>query len=167
MQIILSWKQSDPRERLKTTIWPSLYLPKRTQTKDRDDHYQFSSVAQLWPTLFDPMDCSKPGFPVLHHLPELAQTHVHWVGDAIQQSHPLIPFFSCLQSFPASGSFQMSQFFTSSGQSTGISASTSVLPMNIQDWFPFGWTGWISLQSKGLYNTTVQKHQFFSNQLSL
>ena len=62
MQIILSWKQSDPRERLKTTIWPSLYLPKRTQTKDRDDHYQFSSVAQLWPTLFDPMDCSKPGF---------------------------------------------------------------------------------------------------------
>ena len=75
-----------------------------------------------------------------------------------------------LQSFPASGSFSMSQFFTSGGQSIGVSASTSVLPMNIQDWFPLGWTGWI-LQSKGLArvssNTTVQKHQFFSTQLSL
>ena len=80
------------------------------------------------------------------------------------------PFSSCLQSFPASGSFQMSQFFTSGSQSIGVSASTSVLPMNIQDWFPLGWTGWISLQSKGLSrvfsNTTVQKHQFFSTQLS-
>ena len=83
--------------------------------------------------------------------------------------HPTIsssidPFFYCLQSFPASGSFQMSQFFASGGQSTEVSASASVLPMNIQDWFPLGWTGWISLQSKGLSrvfsNTTVQKHQF-------
>ena len=83
----------------------------------------------------------------------------------------VIPFFFCLQSFPASGSFQMSQFFTSSGQSIGVSASASVLPMNIQDWFPLGWTGWISLLSKGLSrvfsNTTVQKHQFFDTQLSL
>ena len=74
-------------------------------------------------------------------------------------------------SFPASGSFQMSQLFTSCGQRTRVSASASVLPMNIQDWFPLGWTGWISLQSKGLsrvfFNTTVQKHQFFSTQLSL
>ena len=81
------------------------------------------------------------------------------------------PFSSCLQSFPASGSFQMSQFFASGGQSIGVSASASVLPMNIQDWFPLGWTGWISLLSKGLsrvlFNTTVQKHQFFSAQLSL
>ena len=80
-------------------------------------------------------------------------------------------FSSCLQSFPASGSFPMSHFFTSGGQSTGVSASTSVPPMNIQDWFPLGWTGWISLQSKGLSrvfsNTTVQKHQFFSAQVSL
>ena len=93
-----------------------------------------------------------------------------------QWCHPtissfVIPFSSRLQSFPASGSFQMSQFFASGGQSIGISASTSVLPMNSQDWFPLGWTGWISLQSRGLSrvfsNTTVQKHQYFSAQLSL
>ena len=86
-------------------------------------------------------------------------------------SSSVVPFSSCLQSFPASGSFPMSQLFTSDGQSIGVSASASVLPMNIQDWFPFGWTGWISLQSKGLLrassNTTVQKHQFFGAQLSL
>ena len=85
-------------------------------------------------------------------------------------SFSVIPFFSCLQSFPASGSFLVSQFFTSGGQSTGVSASASVLPMNIQDWFPVEWTDWISLQSKGLSrvftNTTVQKHQFFGAQLS-
>ena len=77
----------------------------------------------------------------------------------------VVPFSSCLQSFPASGSFQMSQFFSSGGQSIGVSASASVLPMNIQDWSALGWTGWISLQFKGLSrvfsNTTVQKHQFF------
>ena len=81
----------------------------------------------------------------------------------------IIPFSSCLQSFPASGSFQISQFFTSGGQSIGVSTSASVLSMNVQDWFPLGWTGWISLQSKGLSrvfsNTTVQKHQFFGTQL--
>ena len=81
------------------------------------------------------------------------------------------PFSSCPQSFTASGSFPMSQLFASGGQSIGASASTSVLPMNIQDWFPLGWTDWISLLSKGLSrvfsNTTVQKHQFFSAQLSL
>ena len=80
-------------------------------------------------TLCNSMDCSAPGFPVLHHLPELAQTHVHQVGDAIQSSHP----FSCLQSFPASRSFPMSQFFASGGQSIGASASALVLSMNIQD----------------------------------
>ena len=88
------------------------------------------------------------------------------------QLNPTISSFSShLQSFPASGSFQMSQFFASRGQNIGVSASASVLPMNTQDWFPLGWTGWISLQSKGLSrvlsNTTVQKHQFFSIQLSL
>ena len=91
-------------------------------------------------------------------------------------SHPtisssLVPFSSCPPSFPASGSFQMSQLFASGGQSTGVSASISVLPMNIQDWSPLGWTGWISLQSKGLSrvfsNTTIQKHQSFGAQLSL
>ena len=86
-------------------------------------------------------------------------------------SSSVVPFSSCLQSFSASGSFQMSQFFASGGQSIRVSASASVLPMNTQDWFPLGWTGWISLQSKGLSrvfsNTTVQKHRFFSAQLSL
>ena len=86
-------------------------------------------------------------------------------------SSSVVPFSSHLQSFPASGSFLMSQLFASGGQSIGVSASASVLPMNIQDWFPSEWTGWISLQSKGLSrvfsNTTVQKHQFFSAQLSL
>ena len=81
------------------------------------------------------------------------------------------PFLLCPQSFPASGSFQMSQLFSLGGQSTGVSASTSVLPTNIQDWFPLGLTGWISLQSKGLSgvfsNTTVQKHQLFSNEPSI
>ena len=133
--------------------------------------FQFSSVAQSCPTLCKPLDCSMPCFPVHHQLPELAQIHIHRVRNAIQPSHPIIPFFSCLWSFPASLSFPMSQFFASSGQSIRVSASASVLPMNIRDWFPLGWTGWISLQSKGLSrvfsNTTVQKHQFFSAQLCL
>ena len=92
-----------------------------------------------------------------------------WCHPAI--SYSVIPFSSCLQSFPASGSFQMSQLCASGGQSIGVSASASVLPMNIQDWLHLGWTGLISLQSKGLSrdfsNTTVQKHQFFGTQLSL
>ena len=139
---------------------------------------QSSSVTLLCPTLCNPMDCSTPGLPVHHQLPEFTQTHVHQVSDAIQPSYPVIPFSSCLKSFPASftmslfpGSFPVSQFFASGGQSIGVSASASVLPMKSQDWFPLGWTGWISLQAKGLSrvfsNTTVQKHQFFSTQLSL
>ena len=92
-----------------------------------------------------------------------------WYHPTISSS--VIPFCSCLQSFPASESFPRSQFSASGGQSTGVSASASVLPMNIQNWFPLGLSGWISLQSKGpsrvFSNTTVQKHQFFSTQLSL
>ena len=92
-----------------------------------------------------------------------------WCHPTISSS--LVPFSSCPQSFPASGSFQMSQFLASGGQRIGVWASTSGLPMNIQDWFPLGWTGWISMQSKGFSrafpNTTVQKHQFFTTQLSL
>ena len=92
-----------------------------------------------------------------------------WCHPTISSS--VIPFSSHLQSFPALGSFQMSQFFTSGGQSIGVSTSASVLPMNTQDWSPLGWTSWIFLQSKGLSkvfsNTTVQKHQFFGTQLSL
>ena len=134
----------------------------------REHSVQFTSVAQSWTTLCNPMDCNTPGLPVHHQLPEFTQSHVHWVGDAIKPSHPLSsPSPPAFQSFPASGSFQISQLFASGGQSIGISASASVLPMNIQDWSPLGWT---SLQSKGLLrvfsNTTVQKHQFFCTQLS-
>ena len=222
---------------------------------------QFSSVAQLCPTLCDPMDCSTPGLPVHHQLPEFTQTHVHcgegngnplqysclenpmdegawlatvhgimkswteltdftftfyfhalekematlssifswkipgteepggllsiglhriehdWHNLAAAAACPLsrwchqtisssvVPFSSCPQSLPASESCPMSQLFTSGGKSIGISASISDLPVNTQDWSPLGWTGWISLQSKGFsrvfFNTTVQKHQFF------
>ena len=132
--------------------------------------YQFSSVAQSFPTLCDPMDCSTPPCPspapgVYSNSCPLSW----WCHLTIPSS--VVPFSSCPQSFPASGSFQMSQFFTSGGQSIGILASTSVLPMNIRDWFPLGLTGLISFLSKGFSrvfsNTTVQKHQFFSAQLSL
>ena len=131
-----------------------------------------SSVTQSCPILCNPMDCSMPGFPVHHQLPELAQNQCplsQWCHPAI--STFVVPFSSYLRSFPASGSFQMSQFFKSSGQSTGVSASASVLPMNIQDWFTLGLTALISLQCKGLSrvcsNTTVQQHQLFDTQLSL
>ena len=133
---------------------------------------QFSSVAQSCLTLCNTMNRSMPGLPVHHQLLELTQMHVHWVSDAIQPSHPpSSPSPPALNLSRASGSFQMSQLFTSGGQSSGVSASTSVLPMNTQDLSPLEWTGWISLHSKGLSrvfsNTTVQKHQFFGAQLSL
>ena len=101
------------------------------------------------------MDCSTPGFPLHHQLPSS-----WWCHPTISSS--VIPFFSCLQSFPAPGSFQMSQFFTSGGQGIGTSASASVLPMNTQDWSPLGWTGWISLQSKGLSEESSPTPQFKS-----
>ena len=114
------------------------------------------------------MNCSMPGFPVLHHLLELAQTHVHWVSDTIQ---PSLPLSSSSLAFSISNirSFLMRQLFASDGQSIGTSAS--VLPINIQDWFPLGLTSLISLLSKRLSRVfskpTVQKHQFYSAQLSL
>ena len=119
----------------------------------------------MCPALCNPMDCSMPGFPVHHQLPELTNS-----CPLSQSCHPtisssVVPFSSCLESFPGSRSFLMSQF-----RSIGVSASTSVLPMNTQNSSPLGWTGWISLQSKGLSgvipNTTVQKHQLFGAQLS-
>ena len=123
--------------------------------------YQIRSVAQLCPTLCDPMNRSTPGLPVHHQLPEFTETHIHRVSDAIQPSHPLsspsppAPNPSQHQSFP------MSQLFARGGQSTGVSASASFLPKKFQGYSPSEWTGWISLQSKGLSrvfsNTTVQK----------
>jgi len=101
---------------------------------------QFNSFVQLSPTLCNPKDCTTPGLPVHHQLPGFTQTHFHWVSDATISSS-VTPFPSRLQSFPASGSFQMSQLFTSGGQSIGVSASTSVLPMNTQGWSPIEWTG--------------------------
>ena len=125
----------------------------------------FSSVAQSCPTLCD----SRPPYPSL--TPRVYPNSCplsRWCHPSISSSG--VPFSSCPQSFPASGSFPMSQLFTSGGQSIGVSASTSDLPMNTQDWFPLGWTGWISLQSKGLSrvfsNTTLQKHQFCGGQPS-
>ena len=131
---------------------------------------QFSSVAQSCPTLCDPMNRSMPGLPVHHQLPEFTQTHVHWVGDAIQSSHPLSSLSPPAPNPSQHESFPLSQLFTSGGQSNGVSAVASFLPKSTRDWSPLGWTGWISLQSKGLSrvfsNTTVQKHQFFSTQSS-
>ena len=164
-------------------IWPriSLYIPRannqntKLQTKVKEAlvscSLQFSSVAQLCPTLCNSMDHSTPGLPLHHHLLEFTQIHVHWVGDAIRPSHPL--------SSPFPPTFNLSQnqgifkWVSSSHQVAKVlvPASTSVLSMNIQDWFPLGLTGWISLQSKGFSrvfsNTTVQKHQLFWAQLSL
>ena len=131
---------------------------------------QFSSVTQLCPILFDPMNCSMPGLPVHHQLPEITQTHVHRVGDAIQPSHPLSS-----PSPPAPNPSQQQSLFqwvnsSWDGQSTGVSALASFLPKNTKGWSPSEWTGWISLQSKGLSrvfsNITVQKHQFFGTQPS-
>ena len=118
------------------------------------------------------MDCSMPGLTVHHQLPELTQTHVHWVGDAIQSSHPLSSPSPPAFNLSASGSFQMSQFFASGGQSIRVSASASVLPMNIQDWFPLGGPCFISLQSKGVFlyyssKASILQHSvFFVAQLS-
>ena len=131
---------------------------------------QFSSVAQSCPTLCDPINCSTQASLSITNSQSLLK--LMSIESVMPSNHLILccPFSSCPQSFPASGSFQMSQLFASGGQSIGVSASTSVLPMNTQDWFPLGWTGWISLQSKGLSrvfsNTTVQKHQFFGAQLS-
>ena len=127
-------------------------------------------LSHVW--LCDPMYGSTPGFPVLHYLPEFAQTHVHWVNDAIQPSHPLLPPSPlALNLSQHQGLFPMSWVFTSLGQSVGASTSASVHPMNVQGWFPLGFTGLISLLSKGLSRVfsspTIQKHEFFGAQHSL
>ena len=162
---------SKPRERMWEGAYKGNMWKKSKDNAILESSVQFSSVAQLCLTLCDSMDCSTPGLPVHHQLPVYSSSCPlsGWCHQTISSS--VVPFSSCLQPFPVSGSFQMSQFFASGGQSIGVLASTSVLPMYIQDWFPLGWTGWISLQSKALSRvfstTTVQKHQFFSAQLSL
>ena len=130
----------------------------------------FVAVQLLSPVQFfaTPVDCSTAGFPVLHYLSEFALTHVHWVGEAIQPWHSAT-YFSCSQSFPASESFIMNPFFPSGGQNIG--ASASVLPINVQHWFPLRLSGLISLLSKGhsgvFSRTTGWKHQLFGTQPSL
>ena len=133
--------------------------------KWKDNKESVNSVAQSCLTLCDRMNCSTPGLPVHRQLLEFTQTHVHRVSDAIQPSHPLSS-----PSPPAPNPSQHQSLFAWGGQSTGVSVLASVLPKNTQGWSPLEWTGWISLQSKGLSrvfsNTTVQKHQFFSAQPS-
>ena len=162
-----------------------MYKEHRVRNQSNSDqHYLFSgilifisgiccycSVAQSCLILCNPMDCNTPAFPLLHYLWVCSNSRPSswWCHPTISPS--IVRFSSYLQSFPAAGSFPMSQLFASSSQSIGASASELVLPMNIQDRFPLGLTGLISLQSKGLSrifsNTTIQKHQFFGAQLSL
>ena len=133
---------------------------------------QLSSVTQSCPTLLRPHGLQHARLPCPSPTPRAYSNSCpssQWCHPTISSS--VVPFSSCLQSFPASGSFPTSQFFTSGGQSIGVSVSASVLPMNIQDWFPLWLIGLTSLQSRALSrvfsNTTVQKHQFFGTQLSL
>ena len=152
---------------------PEILMESNLGEEGFHDSVEVSSVTQSCPTLCNPMNRSTPGLPVHNQLPEFTQTHIHRACDAIQPSHPsfVVSFSSCPQSLPASESFPMSQLLAWSGQSTGASASASVLPKKSQGWSPSEWIGWISLQSKGLSrvfsNTIVQKHQFFCTQLSL
>ena len=133
---------------------------------------QFSSVAQLCPTLWDPMDCSTPFFPVHHQLPELAQTHIHRVGDSIQQSHPVVPYSSCLQSLAASGSFLCDESVLCIKWPKYWSFNFSIIASNEYselisfriDWFDLHWSKELS---RVFSSTTVQKQQFFSTQPSL
>ena len=158
MRLTLSYKERPPKWQILVDL----------NAIESDSSVRFSSLAQLCLTLCNPMAWSTAGLCIHHQLPELAQAHVHSVSDAIQSSHPLLS-----PSHPPRLSirvFSNESVFTSGGQSIGVSASASVLPMNTQGWSPLGWTGWISLQSKGLSRvlsiTTVQKHQFLSTQLS-
>ena len=141
-------------------------LKKKKKWKPEPTISQFSSVTQSCPTLCDPMNLGTPSPTPGGYTDSCPLSW--WCHPAISSS--VIPFSSCPQSFPASGSFQISQLFATGSQSIGVSPLTSILPMNTQGWSPLGWTGWISLQSKGLSrvfsNTTVQKHQFFGAQLS-
>ena len=171
-------------EKSEWSFWPTQYLVgellRSSKCKELEiavclasgqvpEVYCYFSATQLSLTLWDTMACNMPGLAVPHHLPEFAQVHVHRIIDAIQPSHPLTIIFSfSSQSFPASGKFPLSWLFTSGDQNTRASASASVLPMNIQGWFPLRLTSFISLLSKELsgvfFSTTVWRHQFFGAQ---
>ena len=163
-----TWQDCQEKYHPQTWRW---YHSNDRKWRGAEEPLQLSSVAQLCPTLCNPMDCSTPGLPVHHQ----SQSLLKLISiKLVMPSNPLIlcrPLLLLPSIFPSTGSFPVSQFFASGGQSFGVSASPSVLPMNIQDWFPLGWTGWISLQYQGLLrvfpNTTVQKHQFFGAQLFL
>ena len=147
----------------------SVFLPWELQEQLE---LQFSSVTQSCPTHCNPIDCSTPGFPVHHQIPESTHNHVHWVNDAIQPSHHLSSVSPpALNLSQHQGLFKWVSSLHHVAKVLGVSASTSVLPMNTQDWSPLWWNAWISLQSWSLSrvfsNTTVQRHQFFSTQLSL
>ena len=149
---------------IQVSTWGLRLASECTQSREFEPFSSVRSLSCVWLfatpwTRHDRPPCPSPT-PRVHPNPCPSS---QWCHPIISSS--VVPFSSCPQSFPASGSFQMSQLFVSGGQSIGVSASTSVLPMNTQDWSPLGWTGWISLHSKGLLrvfsNTTVQKHQFF------
>ena len=154
-------------------LWKQVHVFQALLLQDKPEHWivsQFSHSVMsdsLWP---HGLQHAKP--PCLSPTPRVYSNSSplsRWCHLTISSS--VVPFSSCFQSFPASGSFPMSQFFTSGGQSIGVSASALVLPMNIQDWFPLGLTGWLSSQSERLSrvfsNTAVWRHQFFGAQLSL
>ena len=175
------WTLEGPFSNKSVWLFPEQHIPPALQQQSSlaflisallRPGWWWCSVTQSCPTLGDTMDCSTPGFPVLRHLPEFAQTHVHCIGEAIQPSHPL--------SSPSPPTFNLSQHqdlfqwvsqLHQVAKSTGDSPSASVLPMNIQGWFLLGLTGLISLLSKGLSrvfsSTTVWKHRFFGTQPSL
>ena len=135
---------------------------KRMWVGNGAESLHFSSVALSCPTLWDPMDYITPGFPVHQQLPELAQTHPSSQWHHLTISSSIIPFSSCLQSFPALGSFPMSWLFTSDGQSTGALASASVIPMSIQGWFKIDWFDLLVFQDcQESSPASVGKHQFF------
>ena len=156
-------------------LWLHNTKPLKLNSVLISDPSQFRSVQFSCSVMYDSLwphglqharpPCPSPTSRAYSNSCPLSQWHYPTISSSV------IPFSSCFQSFPTSGSFPVSQFFIPSGQSVGVSASASVLPMNIQDWVPLGWTGWISFKSKRLSrvfsNTTVQKHQFFSAQLSL
>ena len=160
----LEWEFGHLSYNLRSTTYPLDGLGEKVAI------IQFSSVAQSCLTLWDPTNHSMPGLPVHYQLPEFIQTHVHWVCDDIQPSHPLSsPSPPALSPSQHQGLFQWIRSLHQVAKV--LEFQLQHLPKNTQDWSPIGWTGWISLQSKGLSrvfsNTAVQKHQFFGTQLSL